>query len=180
MHELIETAARLTDFGIESELYKEKSLSGFASRLRYKGPLYNGKDISMGTIHIDVSCRNEHVETTTKLLNPVYGDCPSFVLTCLTLDHIMAEKVRALLVRGKPRDLYDVWFLSELVDIDRKLIDKKLKLYTLTLDDVDINEVLSSIEKDWKQDILPLLGFLPDFNELKKTVGTKLQHLQKR
>ncbi|MBN2066047.1 MAG: nucleotidyl transferase AbiEii/AbiGii toxin family protein [Candidatus Thermoplasmatota archaeon] len=180
MHELIETAARLADFGIESELHQEKSLSGFASRLRYNGPLYTGKDISKGTIRIDVSCRNEHVETTTKVLNPIYGDCPSFLFTSLTLDHIMAEKVRALLVRGKPRDLYDVWFLNELVDIDRKLIDEKLKLYSLALDDVDVNEVLSTIENKWKQDILPLLGFLPDFDQLKKTVGTKLQHLQKR
>lgn len=33
------------------------------------------------------------------------------LVTVLTLEHLMAEKVRALLVRGKPRDLYDVWLL---------------------------------------------------------------------
>jgi len=179
MNELVETASRLADFGIESELKEEKSSFGFTHRLRYKGPLYDGKDISKGTIKIDVSCRKEQVETTTKLLNPVYDDCPSFVLTCLTLDHILAEKIRALVTRGKPRDLYDVWFLSETVDLNRELIDTKLKLYKLTLDDVDLNEIFSNVEKEWKQDILPLLGFLPDFNELKKTVGNRLQQLQK-
>jgi len=178
MNELVETAARLADFGIESELKKEKSPFGFAHRLRYKGPLYDGKDISKGTIKIDVSCRQEQVETMTKLLNPVYDDCPSFVLTCLTLDHILAEKIRALVVRGKPRDLYDVWFLSETMDLDRDLIDKKLKLYNVKFKDVDINEIFSNVEKDWKQDILPLIGFLPDFYEIKKTVGNKLQQLQ--
>ena len=114
----------------------------------------------------------------TKLLNPVYDDCPSFVLTCLTLDHILAEKIKALVVRGKPRDLYDVWFLSETMDLDYGLIDKKLKLYDIKFKDVDINEIFSNVEKDWKQDILQLIGFLPDFYEIKKTVGNKLQQLQ--
>ncbi len=174
------TATRLNDFGVECELKKDRaSLSGFSYKLRYKGPLYNGKDVSKGTIKIDVSCRKEKVETNTRVISPVYDDCPSFVLTCLTLDHILAEKIRALVIRGKPRDLYDVWFLSETIDFDRVLIDKKLELYELTLDDVDINEILTPIEKEWKQDILPLLGFLPDFYEIKKTVGNKFQQLQK-
>ena len=179
MNELVETASRLADFGIESELKEGKSSFGFTHRLRYKGPLYDGKDISKGTIKIDVSCRKEQVETTTKLLNPVYDDCPSFVLTCLTLDHILAEKIRALVIRGKPRDLYDVWFLSEMIDFDYGLIDKKLKLYDVKFKDVNINEILFNVEKDWKQDILPLLGFLPDIHEIKKIVGDKLQRLQK-
>jgi len=179
MNELVKAAVRLADFGIESELKEGKSSFGFAHRLRYKGPLYNGKDISKGTIKIDVSCRKEQVETTTKLLNPVYDDCPSFVLTCLTLDHILAEKIRALVIRDKPRDLYDVWFLSKMIDFDYGLIDKKLKLYDVKFKDVDINEIFSNVEKDWKQDILPLIGFLPDFYEIKKTVGNKLQRLQR-
>ena len=171
---------RLIDFGIESTLKKiDVSPSGFTFKLRYKGPLYDGKDLSKGSIEIDVSCRKEEVETTSKLINPVYDDCPSFVFTCLTLDHILAEKVRALVIRGKPRDLYDIWFLREHIDFDIYLINEKLRLYGMVFQDVNIDEILSDVEIDWKQDMLPLLGFLPDVSKIMKTTGNKLKQLQK-
>ena len=174
------TAKRLNDFGIECELKKDYFLSsGFSYKLRYKGPLYNGKDISKGTIKIDVSCRKEKVEKTTKIINPVYVDCPSFAFTCLTLDHILSEKIRALIVRGKPRDLYDIWFLSETADFDYDLINEKLRLYNLDFKDSDIDKILTNAQKDWKQDILPLVGFLPEIGKIKKVVGDRLKNLQK-
>jgi len=174
------TAMRLNDFGIECKLKKEYDFSsGFSYKLRYKGPLYNGKEVSKGTIKIDVSCRKEEVETNTRIINPVYDDCPSFVLTCLTLEHIMSEKIRALIVRGKPRDLYDIWFLSEKTSFDYDLINKKLMLYNIKLKDVEIDKIFSSIEKDWKQDISPLIGFLPDIKKIKKILSDKIKNLQK-
>jgi predicted nucleotidyltransferase component of viral defense system len=172
-------SARLNDFGIESKIKKaDISLSGFTTKLRYRGPLYNGTERSLGAVTIDVSCRKEHVKTTTQPYHPVYDDCPSFVMRCLTLDHLFSEKIRALLIRNKPRDLYDVWFLSATVAFDRMLINEKLKLYNLSIEDIDIDRVFSSIEKDWKQDLQPLLGFVPDFHEIKLVVGNKLHELQ--
>ncbi len=172
-------SARLNDFSIESQIKKVSfSMSGFTTRLRYKGPLYNGTERSLGAIKIDVSCRKEQVETTTQPYHPVYDDCPSFVMRCLTLDHLFAEKIRALLIRNKPRDLYDVWFLSADMAFDRMLINEKLKLYNLSIKDIDIDRVFSSIEKDWKQDIQPLLGFVPDIHEIKLVVRNKLYELQ--
>ncbi|MCX6672010.1 MAG: nucleotidyl transferase AbiEii/AbiGii toxin family protein [Euryarchaeota archaeon] len=172
-------SARLNDFGIESKIKKaDISLSGFTTKLRYKGPLYNGAERSLGAVTIDVSCRKEHVKTTTQTYHPVYDDCPSFVMRCLTLDHLFAEKIRALLIRNKPRDLYDVWFISATAAFDRMLINEKLKLYNLSIADIDIDHVFSSIEKDWKQDLQPLLGFVPDFHEIKLIVGNKLHELQ--
>ena len=178
---LVKTTARLIDFGIEGELKSESfSSSGVNLKLRYKGPLYNGKDLSRGTIRIDVSCRKEKVETTVELLNPIYDDCPSFVFTCLTLDHILAEKIRALVIRGKPRDLYDVWFLGESIEYDLNLINQKLKLYNMRFEDVNLDKTFANVEKDWKQDILPLLGFLPDFNKISSIVEKKFRQLKSK
>jgi len=177
---LAKTTARLIDFGIESELKSESfSSSGVNLKLRYKGPLYDGKELSRGTIRIDVSCRKEKVETTVKHLNPIYDDCPSFVFTCLTLDHILAEKIRALIIRGKPRDLYDVWFLGESIEYNLNLINQKLKLYNTKFEDVEIRKIFSNVEKDWKQDLLPLLGFLPNFSEISGIVEKKFRQLKR-
>ena len=40
-----------------------------------------------------------------------YDDVKTFVINAASLDHIFAEKVWMLLVRGMARDLYDLWFL---------------------------------------------------------------------
>ena len=42
---------------------------------------------------------------------------------------IFAEKVRSLFERTRPKDLYDVWYLSKVIEIERAapIIRKKLK-----------------------------------------------------
>jgi len=41
---------------------------------------------------------------------------------------ILAEKIRSLMMRGKGRDLYDIWFLlQKKIDIDESLVKIKLK-----------------------------------------------------
>lgn len=53
-----------------------------------------------------------------------------FAVTALALNHLLAEKVRALLVRGKPRDLLGVWLLlRQGVEPDLALVEQKLALH---------------------------------------------------
>ncbi|MEM0466925.1 MAG: nucleotidyl transferase AbiEii/AbiGii toxin family protein [Candidatus Thermoplasmatota archaeon] len=178
---LKESATRLNDFGIEGEIKKiESSFSGFTAKLHYKGPLYTGMERSVGTIVIDVSCRKEKVQTTSRPFRPVYDDCPSFILQCLSLEHLFAEKIRALLIRHKARDLYDVWFLQAMVDVDYQLINEKLKLYDTSLDALDIDSVFASLEKEWEQDLHALLGSVPSYQEIQQVVRKKLREWQKK
>lgn len=62
---------------------------------------------------MDVNLRPEEVAIERRLVSPEYDDVLPFMMTSLTLEHLFAEKVRALLMRGKARDLYDLWFLTE-------------------------------------------------------------------
>jgi hypothetical protein len=63
-----------------------------------------------------------------------YDDVPPFVVSVLTPEHLLAEKVRALIVRAKPRDLYDVWLLlAQGVTLERGLVEQKLTLCGLNL-----------------------------------------------
>ena len=51
----------------------------------------------------------------------------------MTAGHGLVEKVRPLPVRGKPRDLYDIWLLlNQSVSPDRALTGRKLKFYQAT------------------------------------------------
>jgi predicted nucleotidyltransferase component of viral defense system len=53
----------------------------------------------------------EEIAARRELVTSEYDDVCPFVVTVLTAEHLMAEKIRTMLVRGKPRDLYDIWLL---------------------------------------------------------------------
>ena len=82
-----------------------------------------------------------------------------FVVTVLSPEHLLAEKAGALLVRVKPRDLYDVWLLiGQGVHLDGDLIRQKLKLYGMILTPAVVEAALPQARADWERDLRPLLG----------------------
>ena len=60
-----------------------------------------------------------------KIIHP-YSECNAEVLT-YSLKEIFVEKIRSLFQRTKPRDLYDVWYLSRLGLGISGIIDKKFR-----------------------------------------------------
>jgi predicted nucleotidyltransferase component of viral defense system len=151
--------ADLKDFGIQAEVRNEwESGVGYSFDVSYQGPLYDGRDRSNGKVRVNVNRRPEPVETRRELVTSEYDDVRPFVVTVLTLEHLMAEKVRALLVRGKPRDLYDVWLLlSQGVSPDEALIERKLALYEMTFNADMLEEALNRVLADWERDLQSLL-----------------------
>jgi hypothetical protein len=66
--------------------------------------------------------------------------------------------VRAFLVRGKPRDLYDLWLLTaQGVPLDPGLVRAKLALYDLTPSAARLEEAFRQAATDWEADLRPLL-----------------------
>ncbi|MCD4768375.1 MAG: nucleotidyl transferase AbiEii/AbiGii toxin family protein [Methanosarcinales archaeon] len=128
----LETAAKeLEYFGFETEL-KNKRMPrlGFGFAISYRGPLYDGRNITKGLVRVDVSLSSEEVAEDRLPAHTEYDDVRTFIISSMALEHIFAEKVRALLVRGMARDLYDVWFLMGTgVEPDLELINRKLGLY---------------------------------------------------
>lgn len=124
---------RLADFGLIAEMRNAwTSDVGYSFDISFQEPLYDGRDRSKGKIRIDINRRPEEVETHRELMTCEYDDVRPFVVTVLTPEHLLAEKVRALLVRRKPRDLYDIWLLSRRgVRAEMALIGRKLSLYGL-------------------------------------------------
>jgi predicted nucleotidyltransferase component of viral defense system len=167
-----DVVADLGDFGIQAEVRNEwESDVGFSFDVSYQGPLYDGRDRSKSKVRMDVSCRLEPVETWRELVTSEYDDVRPFVVTVLTLEHLMAEKVRALLVRGKPRDLYDVWLLlSQGVSPDRALIERKLALYEMAFSAEVLEEALARVRADWERDLRPLLPQFVAYEDVRRGV----------
>jgi predicted nucleotidyltransferase component of viral defense system len=172
-----EVVTGLQDFGVQAEIRNEwKSEVGYSLDVSYQGPLYDGHDRSKGKVRIDVNRRPEPVETRRELVTSEYDDVRPFVVTVLTLEHLMAEKVRALLVRGKPRDLYDLWLLlSQGVSPDQALIERKLALYEMTFSTEALEEALIRVRADWERDLRPLLPQFVAFEDVRRVVES-LKH----
>jgi predicted nucleotidyltransferase component of viral defense system len=149
----------LADFGMVAELRNEwEGEAGYSLDVSYQGPLYDGRDRSKGKVRVDISRRQEPLETRRELVRSEYDDVLPFVVTVLTPEHLLAEKVRALIVRAKPRDLYDVWLLlAQGVTLERGLVEQKLALYGLDLTAASLEPALSQAARDWERDLRPLL-----------------------
>lgn len=167
----------LTLFGVNAVARNPRSTrSSWGFDLSYAGPLFDGRTTTKGKIRVDVSLRQEPVDLTRALVKPEYDDMAPFIISVLSLEHLFAEKVRALLIRAKPRDLYDVWFLLQKeVTVNRKLIDAKLALYRTSLTLSDLPKIIRAIKTDWTRDLKPLLATVPDFDDVRTTVLARLQ-----
>jgi predicted nucleotidyltransferase component of viral defense system len=169
----VEEAVReLGRLGIEAVLRDRRgSATGFGAAISYRGPLFDGRDGTKGRVRVDVSLRGEGLEDERVAVRTDYDDVRTFVAVCATPAHLLAEKVRALLVRGKARDLFDVWFLlGRGVTPDRALIDRKLCLYGRWYSPEEAAARVAGLEKDWERDLGPLLGSAPPFAAVAREV----------
>lgn len=164
--------ADLAHFGVTAVARNEwESDAGYSFDLSYEGPLYDGRDRSKGEVRVDTNLRPEKVAVERRLVSSEYDDVVPFLLTALTVDHIFAEKVRALLTRGKARDLYDLWFLTEQgLSGDVALINAKLTLYETAFECKRFQQQVEALKNSWHRDLRPLLAQVPEFTMVQERV----------
>lgn len=105
-----------------------------------------------------------------------YDDVRPFVITVLTPPHLLAEKVRALLVRRKPRDLYDIWLLlRQGVPLDMDLVTQKLRLYGLVWGPALLEQALERVQGEWERDLRPLLPQYVAYGEARAGVMGRME-----
>ena len=137
-------------------------------RFFIRGPFYDGSKNSMSRVTINISKRERPTLIHEKLLVASYPEIPSFELSLLDVEEIAAEKIRCIMTREKPRDIYDLWFISKKnITIDISLLNKKLKIYRLTFSYKKFMEKVNEKQNMWKRDLQDLIiGTLPKFNDV--------------
>src|SRR5258706_4890115 len=166
-------------FGINAEIWNEwQSAVGYSFDVSYQGPMYDGRDRTKGKVRVDISTRSEKTDTQRILVPSDYDDIRPFVLTVISPDHLMAEKIRALLVRSKARDVFDIWLLiNQGIVVDRKLIEKKLALYEISLTTQTLDDALDKAKADWTRDLRPLLPQLVSWKDAVSQIEPVLRRL---
>jgi len=91
----------------------------------------------------------------------IYSDKINEQIKVYTLEEILAEKVRSLFERTRPRDLYDVWYLNKKITFDKPLFQKKCKYKKV---EPNIDELITrktNYEKAWNASLQHQLPELP-------------------
>lgn len=117
-------------------------------------------------VRLDFSFREKVFEPQKKILKADYPILLNSFIQVLSIDEIIAEKIRAIITRDKARDLYDIWVLLQLGGkLNLELVSEKLKYYDEKFDKSKlISKVEAANEEEFVKD---LKAFIP-INEREK------------
>ncbi|MBI5414256.1 nucleotidyl transferase AbiEii/AbiGii toxin family protein [Candidatus Peregrinibacteria bacterium] len=143
-----------------------KSYSGILS--------YTPKDAKYPlSLHLEFSIREIPETSEEHVLQTDFPIPSGAIIKHLSFTEILAEKIRALMLRSKGRDMYDLWFLlSKGVELDLKMVNRKMKFYHIEFSAEDILERIQKFdEKQLKNDLQKFLrvhdrNLIPHLKEL--------------
>jgi predicted nucleotidyltransferase component of viral defense system len=112
-------------------------------------------------VHLDFSLREKPLTSKESILETLYPIGPYPVICHLEAEEILAEKIRAIIVRAKGRDFFDVWFLlTKQVQINWRMVNKKMLYYKKRVSFEDLVRKIKAVDsKKMAQDLgkfLPL------------------------
>lgn len=142
-----------------------------SARVGIEGPLYTGEERSLCYIRLQVNTHSSVEDVRIERYTPLFRDIPTFDLPVLSEREILAEKIRALMTRRQPRDLYDLYHLVERsAKVDPALIQSKLDYYGLVYEPEAVRERARSFDVEWSV-LEPLVySQLPPFETVIKSV----------
>jgi len=167
-------------------LYEEVGIEFAVNKFKFK--LHNGNHSAQGNIHYQGPLRMKYKTASIKLdltidevvvLKPekrrvqhLYSDelADGIYANCYSFEEVVAEKIRALAQRIRPRDLYDViHFFRNREMIQRpKLVFETLKkkcafknMGVPTFEDIESHEKLEELEPQWGNMLAHQLPSLP-------------------
>lgn len=131
------------------------------------------------SINFDLSLREKVLLPTQKRPLTEAYDQPQSKANAMDLTEIMAEKIRALIIRSLPKDLYDIWFLSKkCVKIDYSITKQKMAYYKQKTNQKMPEKIIKQIETIWKRDLDRLIRPVPEYNKIVAETTKILQKIK--
>jgi hypothetical protein len=171
---LIQKATKNLSREISVSFKQEKSIAD-----SFTGRIFQGiSDFSFPlTVRLDISLREKPIYIENKYIETTFPISPYPLVEHLAVKEILAEKIRALIIRGKGRDLFDIWFLlSKKIEIDWDLVNLKMSFYNRK---TNLNEIMTVIKEVPDQEIKKdLTKFLP-LNQRESVKKVKIWLIEK-
>ena len=165
---------------------KQYETGNFNFYLSYTGPFGGtgaNKDIKVDISQNELIC-NEPREG--KIIN-LYSDLSqsNYSILCYTLSEVIAEKMRSLMQRTTPRDIYDLWYLFETEgqDIKDHIFTFQEKARFKGFDPKKLIIVIEAKEKiyakHWENHLADQMTEIPDFNKVWRELCKHWRKFQK-
>ena len=167
-----------------SDIQEYKNRESINFYISYVGPL--GGAPGSKDLKIDITCFEQlEFGEEAKRIFVEYSDLRSqeFKLKCYRLPEILVEKMRALLARAIPRDLYDLWYLVKYkkMDLHEYYYEFERKAGNKNYRPEDFQgKVLSKeqiFKRDWNNSLCNQIRELPDFNEVMRELKKHFRKL---
>lgn len=166
----------LFHFGFKNELTEVKQKNSLTVKFSIQGPLYQGQERTLSVLVIEISLREKVLlEPETKEIFPLYADIPPYLIKVMKLEEILAEKVRAIMTRDKPRDVFDLRFLLQKnIPFRKELIVEKLNLCGFKYSKSGFIREIKNKEKKWQKELSFLVAKVPSFPEVLKEIEERI------
>ena len=175
LYSLLDSKKDSLDFTV-TDIKKETTV-GNSKKFTVK---YNGFKNYPNNVRVDLSLREkiQNESSDLKVLHN-YSKIPPFSIPSMTVEEIMAEKVRAVIYSGAPRHLYDLNYLfAKQISLNPELVRTKISLYSEDFRIEKFRKSIEEMEKDWVKDLNPLLPQdPPPFSEVSDNVFQKISEV---
>lgn len=153
--------------------------------LAYTGPL--GGVGANKDIKVDIS-QDELIYNTPeeKQIISTYSDLKEKrSIFCYSLGEVIAEKMRSIMQRTAPRDIFDLWYLFEVeeLDIENHIFVFQEKAKHKGYDPNELTKVIEQKEKTfakhWNDHLENQMTEIPDFNDVWRKLGKHWRKFQR-
>ena len=164
---------------------KQHQTGNYNFYLAYTGPL-GGKGENK-SIKVDISS-DEIIcdKPEQKDVGNEYSDLTDrYKISAYSLSEIISEKMRSLIQRTAPRDLYDLWYMfaENGNNIEDYIFDFQLKAGYKKLDYTHFLKIISAKEKtfkkQWESQLTNQIKDIPDFDEVWRGLGKHWRRFEK-
>ncbi|MBI5390502.1 nucleotidyl transferase AbiEii/AbiGii toxin family protein [Candidatus Woesearchaeota archaeon] len=148
---------------------KDKDVDGFVRVVVHYDNLSGEED----TIFIDLNERGKLLtKPETHIIKHFYPDIPSFTISTLSKEEMVAEKVAAAIGRNKPRDHYDIYqILKRNISLDMKLVELKCRQSGYEFNIIKMFSNAKKLKNRWDEDMVPLLPNPTPFPKVMRTLA---------
>jgi uncharacterized protein len=150
--------------------------------ISYGGPLggaFGKKDLKIDITRNELLCFNSPIKSILRTYSDLDHD---FKIKCYSKEEVLIEKMRSLMERTQPRDIYDLWYMLEIDKMEIFNIipefRRKVEHKALNPDDLlsKITEKESKFKSMWEKYLSNQIHDLPDFDGVYREL---MKHLRK-
>jgi len=153
--------------------------------LSYTGPLGgagSNKDIKVDISKDELIC---NVPEKKRIINTYSDFDEEYSIFCYSLGEVIAEKMRSIMQRTAPRDIYDLWYLFEVEgqDIEDHVFAFQDKARYKRYDPSKLTKVIEQKEKTfakhWDNHLANQMTEIPNFSDVWRELGKHWKKFQK-